>query len=273
MSGLRPYCCSRYWLRIHAALFQRRADKLLSGLSKLQVGTTTKAETLKLLPELHLQPSKEKFGCDGEDCYSIEVFSAFSRWVFEKISRADSHALYSTLGLWGIRYWELGIYIEFKSNTVSRVSYRLMISTPERTIPGVVIIAATSNTHFEGRVDFLDDESPNYRVESHRTWPDRNLGITFIAGAPHELVRHAFDLHFGCLWSLEGCHDIRDIAPEAVEDQKTFAHAAFERLKGPEPCPDQLLPRRVRDRDDILLLEVTRVGSLLMTLTAITITR
>src|SRR5882724_5649725 len=99
--------------RIHAALFERHADKLLSELSRLQVGTTTESQTLTLLPELHVQTANEKFGCDGDDCYSAQIFSSFSNWAFQKAIHTDSNALYSTLSLWGIRYWDLGIYVEF----------------------------------------------------------------------------------------------------------------------------------------------------------------
>jgi len=68
--------------RIHAALFQRHADKLLSRLSKLRIGTTTKAETLALLRELHpLRTSEKKLGCGG-DCYAAELDPTFSDWVF-----------------------------------------------------------------------------------------------------------------------------------------------------------------------------------------------
>ena len=246
--------------RIHAALFQRHADKLLSELSTFQVGTTTKTEALSRMPELRLQNPNEKIGCDGKDCYSVETFSAFSRWVFDKVSRTNSDALYSTLSLWGIRYWELGVFVEFESGTVHRTAYSLMISIPERSIADVIMIAAVSNTHFPGRIDPRDDESPNYKVDSHWRSPDQNLSITFIPGAENEFIQHAFHLHFGCLWSLMGCRKAREIAPEAAQDQQAFGYAAYQRLKGSDPCPDRLLPRRVRDRNDILLVEVARVG-------------
>ncbi|HSS95888.1 MAG TPA: hypothetical protein VLK33_02600 [Terriglobales bacterium] len=127
-------------------------------------------------------------------------------------------------------------------------------------MPGVIVMGLSSNTHFAGRVDSRDDESPNYRIESSRKWPDQNLGITFIPGAENESLGHAFHLQFDCLWSLVGCRKITDIAPEATQDRQRFWRAAYERLTSPEPCPDRLIPRRVRDRDDILLLEVTRAG-------------
>jgi hypothetical protein len=250
--------------RIHAALFERHADKLLSELSKLQVGITTKSQTLTRLPELHVQPANEKFGCDGDDCYSAQIFSSFSNWALQKIIHADSDVLYSALHLWGIRYWGLGIYVEFKSGTVFRFGYHLMIATPDRGIPGAVTVSASSNTHLTGlRIDPRDDESSNYQVRTSRKWPDSSLGITFIPGAENEFMRHAFDLHLGCLWSLRGCGKARDIAPDATQDLQTFERAALGRLKGPEPCPDRILPRRARDREDILLMEVIRVGPLL----------
>ncbi len=128
--------------RIQATLFQRHADKLLSGLSKLRIGITSKAETLALLHELHpVRTSEKKLGC-GEDCYAAELNSIFSDWVFQKITRTNSDILYSTLSLWGMRYWDFEILVEFKSGTVSKFGYNLMIATPERGSPGVVVVGA-----------------------------------------------------------------------------------------------------------------------------------
>ena len=105
-----------------------------------------------------------------------------------------------------MRYWDFEILVEFKSGTVSKFGYYLMIATPERGSPGVVVVGASSDRRFadRGGIDMRDDESPNYQVRTARKWPDMSLGITFIPGVADELMRHAFDLRLDCLWPWWG---------------------------------------------------------------------
>ncbi|HYW37200.1 MAG TPA: hypothetical protein VE957_03725 [Terriglobales bacterium] len=48
--------------------------------------------------------------------------------------------------------------------------------------------------------------------------------------------------------------------PEAEQDRLRIERAAFDRMNGPNQCPDWILPRRARDTEDILMVEVEKAS-------------
>ena len=116
--------------------------------------------------------------------------------------------------------------------------------------------------------DFVDlnlaadvDESPNYQVSHWFQCPDLCMNVYFTRDASPELLSHAFGLELRCIWSIAGCRTSNQLLPDAEQDRLEIQRAAFERMIGPNQCPDWILPRRARDTADILLVEVKKAST------------
>lgn len=243
---------------MEAALFEREAVKLASDLSRLRIGVTPKAEAFSRIPGIKAISSKGRdYSCPGEECFSVEISnSKLSIWTLVRVG--DHATLASLLHWWGIRYWSFNGYVNFSSGTVSGFSYRLMLSVPRAyPVPGALLVGASSRTRLgRGEIDWELDESPDYEVYHYFKWPALHTGVYFTREAPVELVRHAFDLHLRCVWSLGGCETANQLLPEAEQDRLRIRQAALERMSGSNQCPNRILPHRARDTEDILLVEV-----------------
>jgi hypothetical protein len=90
------------------------------------------------------------------------------------------------------------------------------------------------------------------------TEKENALGVTFTNEAPPELTKRAFQLDLSCFWSLQGCNDVTQIAPELQQDAETIQTATLDRLRAGK-CPDSIIDARMRYLPDVsvLLLEVT----------------
>ena len=58
-----------------------------------------------------------------------------------------------------------------------------------------------------------------------------------------------------------GCRVANQFLPLADDDKSRIEQATMQRLRSDNPCPERILPRRVRDTNDILVMQVTSVGS------------
>ena len=246
--------------RIEAAVFARRASRLASTLATVQIGKTTRAEVLRrmpnLVPESSLEPGTR---CDADECLA-QV--AHTTTLLGPLSNGNSF-LFSALQKWGIRFGQLYVFVAFKSGTVCRYGYQLIISEPDSLYPGAMFIYVSSREHL-GEIDPITpvaDESPDYRVGHHNKWPELNTRIAFTASAPRTLVQHAFDLQLGCLWSLRGCLNANQVLPEPEQDGQRILSSMLKRLRSHDQCPEWILARRARDVPDILLVTVEKVGA------------
>lgn len=244
-------------LRIEAAVFQSRVLKLMSELATLRIGATSKSEALSLIPGL--KTSKD-YQCGGDECFVVWIpNSRLSNWInFPTLADKDK-TLYSALYWWGFRSWGFEASVDFTSGKVSRFGYRLWLSAPSSGHP-LVIGVWSRETFADRQLSWDVDESPNYVVDHYFKTPDLSAGVYFNRDTPPELLRHAFDLHLHCLWSLAGCKTANEVLPHAEQDRLEIRRAALERLNGPNQCPPRILPRRARDGEDILLVEVQNVG-------------
>ncbi|HET6175633.1 MAG TPA: hypothetical protein VFE61_01795 [Candidatus Sulfotelmatobacter sp.] len=248
-------------LRIEAAFFTLRVNRIMSGLSSLRIGETSKSEALSRIPGLRVvKDANRGSGGAGDEWFSVAIpNSRLSEWVLLPTGQAGHETLFSVLSCWGIRYWGLTADVGFNSGKVSDVGYRLMLSTPRPGSPGAVMIGASSRENLlYGRPELSwdTDESPNYSVYHYFKWPDLNTKVYFTRDALPDVVKHAFDLHLGCLWSLAGCETANQLLPGPEQDRLAIERAAIDRLKSPDQCPDRILPGRARDVEDILLVEV-----------------
>lgn len=249
-------------LRIEAALFERRALDIASRLSTLQIGITSKSETLSRIPGLTIVSCENKaFNDSDEGCFSLGIpNSKLCLWVLQ---RASSHqAVFLLLHGWGFRYWSFNAYANFRSGTLSGFGYHTLLSLPHANpVPGGLLVGASSRKRLDGnRLDPVLDESPDYEVVHYFKWPTFQTQVYFTREAPVGLLSHAFNLHLRCVWSLSGCKTANQLLPQAEQDRLRIRESALQRMCGPNQCPTQILPHRARDSFDILLVEVKDVG-------------
>jgi hypothetical protein len=140
-----------------------------------------------------------------------------------------------------------------------------MLSTPSAyPVPGALSVEASSRNGLNRRqLNPEVDESPDYEVSHYFKWPALRTEVYFTRNAPVELLRHAFDLQLRCLWSLRGCETANQVLPEAEVDRLKIRQRAFERMNGPNQCPITILSHRARDTEDILLVQVKNVSSMI----------
>jgi hypothetical protein len=254
-------------LRIQSVLFERRALKIMADLSSLRIGVTSKTDALSRIPGLDaVNCTDGDRRCSGEEQFSIAVpNSRISDWLLLPTGRAGHETLFSILSWWGVRFWNLDAYVYFTSGRVSALGYRLVLSIPNSRYPGGLSVAASSREQpVRAPLAWDVDQSPNYVVTHYFKWPDLDMHVDFTRNAAPELVRHAFNLQLHCLWFLAGCRTANQLLPEAEQDRQEIRRAAIDRMRGPDQCPTWLLPRRARDVQDILLVEVKHASPTLV---------
>jgi hypothetical protein len=198
-------------LRIEAALVQRQMLTVVSGLSSLRVGSSTKAEALSRIPTIKRNPSGP-YGapvCDADECFSTSIpNSSLSSALLLRVAKTNSRILYSILSWLGIRFWNFEAYVDFSSGRVSYVSYHLMVSTPQLSNSGVVVVQVSS-------IDAArrGQGNPPYRVSVSSEAPSNSIGIDLTPDAPSEFADRAFQLNLRCLWSFTGCKGWNELLP------------------------------------------------------------
>lgn len=217
--GLAIIVISGIALRVEGALFEMRALSLVSALSSLQVGTSSKAEALSRIPSLRADGTGP-YGaprCDADECVSAGIpNSSLSDAVFLRVARMGNRTLYSVLSWWGFRFWVLSVYVNFSSGKVSYLSYHLVVSSPHLGDAGVVVVEVQSKEHIsESNPSLSAAADPGYRVSTSRKQPAQSVGIVLTPATRREFVSHAFDLKLRCLWSLAGCRTWNQLLPAA----------------------------------------------------------
>jgi hypothetical protein len=243
------------------ALFERRTLKVMSGLSSLRIGATTKTEVLSQTAGAKVDGRfRGVRDCNADECLTITIpNSRLSDWLLLPTARTGHGTLFSVLSWLGLRYHTLEAHIDFVGSKVSRLDYQLILSTPDATYPGAIFINAHSNTsarRYTGISGSVGDESPDYGVSHFPKWSTLRTDVYFTPDAPAELASHAFNLKLRCLWSFSGCRTANQLLPEAEQDRLKIERAASERMAGPNQCPDRILQHRARDTEGILLVEV-----------------
>ena len=251
-------------LRVNSAIFAHRVHKILGGLEQLRPDQTSKAEMLKLLPDL--RPGLLKYEhCRGDECYATVIQNWPDSLLARLVGEVGSPFLVRMLYGLGVRLWYFGAKVELQGNRVHDLYYSLLVDDGSGEYPGAVTLDVGTLRGSNQLIGNLTrDESPDFQISSYRKWPKLDLGIVFAPTASRELVHHAFDLHLECVWK-SGCRSARQLLPLVWDDQQRIEASALARIKSSVPCPDRILPRRARDVPDILLVEVERVRTELKT--------
>src|SRR5580700_2605716 len=207
-------------LRVEAAIYASRIVSVVTALSTLRVGETSKAETLRRIPTL--QPSNTgPYGaprCNADECFYGFIINGLPRRL---LWETGNEAISDVLRWWGFRAESLDIYVNFTSGKVSYFAYHLMVSAPgvPTSMPppppdgklGVVVIGLDSQRMITVRKSSsIAEAHPQYRINPSMS---QSIGIALTPDTPDEIVRAAFDLRLYCVWSFGGCHRWNQLLP------------------------------------------------------------
>ncbi len=213
-------------LRVEAAIYARRIVSVVTALSTLRLGETSKADTLRRISAL--RPSKSgpygAPGCDTDECFSGYIANGMPGRILLRIWRTGSDSLSPAFRWWGFRCESLDVYVNFKSGKVSGFSYLLWVSAPgiPKGVPppprdgeaGMVTISVSSQKAITGREAKGTGEIPRpYRIAPARAAPSQSIGIAVTPDTPDEIMRRAFDFRLNCIWSFGGCRRWAEILP------------------------------------------------------------
>lgn len=253
-------------VHIRSYFMVRNFQRVLSGLSRLQIDKTTEQELVRVVPYLVRSATEEKVGAHFERYYYV-VSSNKSDWLMHRIYYGDfgywlPRARALKIADWlGYRYINFYAQLLLIDGKVSRIRYEI---ADGETNPGSLsdFISVRSAHGLWGResptvVTSADDESPQFRVSGD----EKSLQVTFLFDAPPEQVSRAFDINLTCFWSFRACRTAREIAPLLWQYKNEMQEKAASRLVSGEPCPVRILAGRLRYLPDldVLLLDVVRV--------------
>ena len=188
-------------LRVEAAICARRIVSVVTILSTLRLGETSKADTLWRIPELH--PYKaESYGApggDADECFSGVIGNGLPGRLLWGIG---NNVLSDVLRWWGFRGESVNAVVKFTSGRVSYFGYGLWVSAPgvmPASVPslppdgklGVLVIGVESKRRIVIREPYSAIEThPPYRITPARFAPSQSVGLA--PDAPEEIARAAF---------------------------------------------------------------------------------
>ncbi len=223
-------------VRIRSYFLVRRFQRVLSGMSRIQIDKTTEEELVRVVPYLVRSATEEKSGAHAGGYYYV-VSSNGSDWLMHQLYFGNfgfwiPHARALKIAGWfGYRYISFYAQLFVIDGNVSRIRYEIV---DEAAIPGSYtdFISVRSAHGVWGKesptvVTPADDENPQFRVSGD----DNSLHVTYTFDAPPEQVSRAFDINLSCFWSFRGCRTARDVAPLLWQYKNEIQEKAFARLR------------------------------------------
>lgn len=268
--------------RIYVYALTLRAEKVIAGLSRVEIDKTTDYELLQAVPYLvrwqwegTLKPTAETGDIDsGEEHGYGLVISNEPGWtkIVRFLGPLESCCARSTFtkdgyeqnwviklaDLIGYRYLYFGASVAMLNGKVSSIRYgvadRLTFPRQVGEILSVESFHSVWAPHGAGfEVPSTQDESPQFRIAGN----EHSLSISYAFDAPRDLTAQAFVTDLSCFWELRGCRHVWQIAGGLWEEKHEIESATIGRLRSQAPCPDRILAGRARYLPDasILLLE------------------
>lgn len=211
-------------LRVEAAIYASRIVSVVTALSTLRLGETSKAETLSRLPILQRSAATPHGDsrCDADDCFFVFLGNGLPGRI---LWGTRNGTLASLLRWWGFRFEDLNVGVKFTSEKVSYFAYSVMVSAPgvpPQGVPppprdgeaGTVVISVSSTEDIHsGEPNSVEALHLRYRVLPARSAPSQSVAVTLTPDAPEEIVRDAFDLKLNCLWTFGGCRRWNQLLP------------------------------------------------------------
>lgn len=251
-------------LHIEAAVFAYHTRSLLLTLKNVDAGQTTRSELLRLVPTLRAMGPRDSSNCGpAGEAWHIE----HSSLPTSKIGQWFYGAIYENSALYKVTYWlgyrprRLYVDADIEHGVVTRWAFKLGIAASENHYPGQVVVGVSSpisvNRYSESSI--ADEQNPNFSARRYFKWPEWNLEVSYSRLAPKDIKDIAVDLHLDCLWSVRGCNNAAELLPRADQERIRLRRAAIQRITSAEPCPPSIVPAKVRDSNEIVVLKVQGV--------------
>jgi hypothetical protein len=263
-------------VRIHSFVLTRRMERVIAGLSKLQIDQSTEKDVKRAVPQMVLwqwdgklkrTPETGEIDLGIEQGYSIAISNEsgwlrFGRLISPVVSCCvntrytkdgyENNWIMALTNLLGYRYVYFSASVVLLNGKVSSINYgihdRLVFP---RQIGALVAVKSTHSFWAPHQIGFevtsMDDESPQFRVSKG----EHDLGAAYTSDAPTELKAHAFQIVLTCFWGLRGCSTPRQIAPLLFEDAERIQKDAIARLRSTDPCPARIVEGRSRYLPDV----------------------
>jgi hypothetical protein len=237
----------------------RRIQAVLHGLAEIRLDQTTEERLTKMVP--YLTQKDWKFGGISQRAFYMQISNESDPRILGFIPYGMDWS--GHLADW-LGYCFMSFYasVLVQNGKVSQVQYGLAnqwVRPQYAAYIGYIVSARSVHgfwlPHQRGfEVTSVNDDSPQYRPRAD----GKSLAAIYTIDAPPELTKRVFHLNLNCFWSLRGCDDAREIAPELWQDEQAIQAATYQQLIS-EKCPDSIIEGRMRYLPDIsvLLLEVT----------------
>jgi len=241
-------------------MFAHRTRSSLLALRNVDAGQTSKGELLRLIPSLNRAKSvNSKCGPAGE-IFHMEHSNLPSSRIGQRLFGAiyESSALYKAAYWLGYRPRRIFVDAEIDHGVVTRWAFILGVAPPENHYPGEVQVGISSpiSVMRYSESAIADEQNPYFSARRYFKWPEWSLEVSYSRLAATETKDLAVDLHLNCLWSLRGCDNAAQLLPRADEERIRLRRAARQRVTSDEPCPPFIVPAKVRDANEIVLLKI-----------------
>jgi hypothetical protein len=253
------------WFALRTALILkgRQTETLLSQVKALRVRESSFQDAQQLADQYPGKVDYQGEPCTFEKCiYAIVLGPSWDK-------QPDS--IESALRFVGIRTYRVDSSVQVRNGRIMEVAFVVDTEAKLDAAGGQWIAASAKVSDHFSRSDYYDgrdrglDEHPNRQVR-HPHFTTRGGGQIILsevtADANARDIARAFDIRLSCISSLQGCSDLRDLAPSAWEDLMTATEEQRKRAEPPRGygvCSGQSLARIARDMDNVLLVQVRKV--------------
>jgi hypothetical protein len=249
--------------------FAREVQDRLDLLAKVEVGRTSRAETLDLIHGLKpvSSTSGEFYLCgQNPDCVVDGTPSPISRywdiqseklsWIIEKThSQKAIGTLFRVLraGFGGTR-----LCVTFHEGRVEHWGYEITATNLSGNPITLNVFAVPMLK--QSMVGRPHDENLDFWVSQIFTnWGDLMQKVIFTPAASDQLKRVATHPDLTCLRSYRGCETATQLIPEALAVDRQIRDASLKRLRGAEPCPERILRSYAKSASWIATAEIASV--------------
>jgi hypothetical protein len=253
----------------HRKQFAREVQERLDQLDKVEVGRSSRAETLDLISGLKpvLSTSGEFYLCgQNPDCVVGGTASPGWRywniqsdklsWIIEKTH--SQKAVGTIFRMLGAEFGWTRLCVTFCDGRVQHWGYEITATNRAAdSIMLVVVAAPTTNVLMHGRPH---DENLDFWVDHiFDNWGDLMQKVVFTPAASEQLKRVATHPDLTCLQSYRGCETAKQLIPGALAADSQIREASVQRLRGAEPCPERILRSYARSASWIATAEIRSV--------------
>ena len=238
------------------------ADALLDQVRALRVRESTFQEAKKLADQYDGRVDYRGEPCTFERCtFSISL----GTWPYQQPG-----FMKEALRFVGIRAYGVASSVSVHNGRIVETDFQVTteakLSTERQWLAAAAKVSDRfpRSDYYYGRRDGLD-EHPNREVihPGFSTTGGGQLIVSEVTADANVAERErAFDFRLSCISSLQGCSELRQLAPSAWEDLMAAEKEEQDRVEEPKnygACSTRSLARIARDMDNVLLVEVKKV--------------